>query len=198
MSARTPDIGIGGSTLCSGFSWLSSEYGCVSDPANLLDVRVVLADGTVKWASTDPDLLWSMRGTETGFAIATQFKFRARPFPENGNLWGGQILIPRESLLQVAKGITSLVEKDRRGLMSQKAALFLYIVEKGKVKFIGADEDMLVVHVFDQRGEAKGREEFKWALDIEGAIDTTRADMTLWDVSKLQGKIRPHPLSTAL
>lgn len=62
VAARTPSIGIGGSTLCSGFSWLSAEYGCVSDPANLLDAHVITADGRAFWAAeTDPDLLWAMR-----------------------------------------------------------------------------------------------------------------------------------------
>lgn len=83
----------------------------------------------------------------------------------------------------------SMVEKDKRGEMSKKTAFFLYVMKKEKLKFIGATEDMLVVHAFDSRGEEKGREEFKWALDIDGAIDSSRSNMNLWDVGKLQGKL---------
>lgn len=68
VACRTPSIGVGGSTLCGGYSWLSGEYGCVSDPANLLDAQVVKLDGTVKWASEEPDLLWALRGTIMDFA----------------------------------------------------------------------------------------------------------------------------------
>jgi hypothetical protein len=68
VACRTPSIGVGGSTLCGGFSWLSGEYGCVSDPANMLDAQVAKLDGSVKWASEEPELLWALRGTVTGFA----------------------------------------------------------------------------------------------------------------------------------
>lgn len=188
VAIRTPCIGIGGSTLCSGFSWLSSQFGCASDPANLLDARVVLADGTVKWASEDPELMWALRGTETGFAIVTHFKFRARKFPQNGKLWAGPILIPRTQVKECAKGIMSMVERDAKGELGDKTAMFLYVMKKEMLQFIGASDDMLVVHCFSQEGEEKGRKEFEWALNCEGAIDQTRGGMTLWEVSLLQGE----------
>jgi FAD/FMN-containing dehydrogenase len=68
VSCRTPNIGVGGSVLSGGFSWLSGEYGCVSDPINMLDAQVVKLDGSVIWASEEPDLLWALRGTAGGFA----------------------------------------------------------------------------------------------------------------------------------
>jgi len=188
IAARTPSIGIGGSTLCSGFSWLSSQYGCVSDPANLLDAHVITADGRAFWAAdVDPDLMWALRGTETGFAIVTHFKFRARPYPDNGKLWAGPILIPRVKVLEVAKGIVSMAEKEKRGEMSDKVAMFLYVMRKELLAFIGATQDMLVVHAFDARGEEAGREEFRWATEMEGAVDQTKGDMTLGEVGRLQG-----------
>lgn len=62
VGSRCPYVGVGGSTLAGGLSWLSHEYGLGSDPQNLLDARIVLSDGRVKWASEDPDLLWALRG----------------------------------------------------------------------------------------------------------------------------------------
>jgi len=192
VSARTPSIGIGGSTLCSGFSWLSSQYGCVSDPANLLDAHVITADGRAFWAAdTDPDLMWSLRGTETGFAIVTHFKFRARRFPENGKLWGGPILIPRTKVAEAAMGIVTMAEMDKEGTMSDKVAMFLYVMRKELLAFLGASQDMLVVHAFDARGEATGRDEFRWAIEMDGAVDQTRGDMTLGEVAGLQGEFQP-------
>ena len=67
VACRTPCIGVGGSILCGGFSWLSGEHGCVSDPENMLDAQVVKLDGSVVWASEEPDLLWALRGTGGGF-----------------------------------------------------------------------------------------------------------------------------------
>lgn len=34
----------------------------------MLDAQVVKLDGSIKWASVEPDLLWALRGTITGFA----------------------------------------------------------------------------------------------------------------------------------
>jgi hypothetical protein len=67
VGARTPAIGLGGSTLCGGFSWMSGEYGCISDPQNLLDAQIVKVDGSVVWASQEPELLWAIRGTQGAF-----------------------------------------------------------------------------------------------------------------------------------
>ena len=67
VACRTPCIGIGGSILCGGFSWLSAEYGLTSDPQNMLDAQVVKLDGEVVWASAEPDLLWALRGAGGSF-----------------------------------------------------------------------------------------------------------------------------------
>jgi hypothetical protein len=189
VGARTPCIGVGGSTLCSGFSWLSHEYGCVSDAGNLLDAEVVLADGRVVWAVKDgyQDLMWAMRGTEGGFGIVTRFKFSVKPFEENGHIWAGPILLPRGRVKEVASGIAKMCgRKD----VHPKVALFLYVMKKEALKFIkgGELEDMMVVHAYDALGEEHGRKEFEWALEMEGAIDLTRGGMTMKDVCDLQGE----------
>lgn len=67
MSARCTYVGVGGSVLAGGISWQSSERGLISDPQNLLDAQVVKTDGTVIWASKEPDLFWALRGGGGGF-----------------------------------------------------------------------------------------------------------------------------------
>jgi FAD/FMN-containing dehydrogenase len=79
VACRTPNIGVGGSTLAGGFSWLSAEFGCASDPINLLDAQVVKLDGSILWASEEPDLLWTLRGSTGGFA--------GNPSPFSANLF---------------------------------------------------------------------------------------------------------------
>lgn len=65
--------------------------------------------------------------------------------------------------------------------------MFLYVVKGRLLESIGTDEDMLVIHVFDANGEEHGRANFRWALDIPGAIDQTKIT-TLAGVANLQGE----------
>ena len=71
VGSRTPFIGVTGLVLVGGISWLSHEYGLVSDPQNMLDVEVALGDGRLIWASEEPDLLWAARGGRTVFGGAS-------------------------------------------------------------------------------------------------------------------------------
>lgn len=41
---------------------MSGGLGCVSDPANFIDAEVVKHDGSVVMASTEPELMWALRG----------------------------------------------------------------------------------------------------------------------------------------
>lgn len=66
-AARTPSIGVAGSILNGGLSWMSTEFGCISDPINFLDAEVVKYDGNVVMASQEPGLLWALRGGGGGF-----------------------------------------------------------------------------------------------------------------------------------
>ncbi|KAK0836771.1 hypothetical protein LTS02_018076 [Friedmanniomyces endolithicus] len=43
VGARCPLVGAAGSSLVRGLSWLSREFGIISDPQNLLDAQIVLA-----------------------------------------------------------------------------------------------------------------------------------------------------------
>lgn len=198
VGARTPCVGVAGTAMTGGFSWLSSEYGCISDPANMLDAQVVKYDGSVVWASTEPELLWALRGggggfggntpeqpsinirdTDTDNKAVVQLVLRVFQYPQN--IWAGPILIPREHLQQVAKGIAQFVSKP----VDPKITMFLYVVKKRLLEFIGTKLDMLVIHAFDAHGEAHGRATFQWALDFPGAVDQTKV-MTLAGVADLQ------------
>lgn len=72
VGARCPFVGVTGSTLTGGLSWLSHELGLGSDPCNFLDAQIVLADGRLIWASEEPDLMWALRGGGGNFGGETK------------------------------------------------------------------------------------------------------------------------------
>jgi FAD/FMN-containing dehydrogenase len=75
VGARCSWVGVTGSALVGGLSWLSHEYGMISDPQNLLDMQVVLADGKVLWASEEPELMWALRGGGGNFGGKSNLMF---------------------------------------------------------------------------------------------------------------------------
>ncbi|GKZ35785.1 hypothetical protein AbraIFM66950_006580 [Aspergillus brasiliensis] len=181
VGARTPCVGVAGTIISGGFSWLSREYGCISDPANMLDAKVVKYDGSVVWASSEPHLLWALRGGGGGFGVLVEVVLRVFQYPQN--IWAGPIMIPREQLEVAADGIAGFVSQP----LDPKITMFLYVVKKRLLESIGANSDMLVIHAFDACGEAHGRANFRWALDIPGSIDQTKVT-SLAGVAELQDK----------
>ncbi|KAK4500061.1 hypothetical protein PRZ48_008247 [Zasmidium cellare] len=183
IGCRTPFIGVGGSILAGGFSWLSGDYGCTSDPDNMLDAQVVKLDGSVVWASEEPDLLWGLRGAQLGLGVVTNFKLRARPYSQQ--IYGGMILIPKgkPNEQRVAAGIATL----DTGAPLPKVTMFLYTLTGMLASVLGGQgDDVLVLHIVDGNGEAHGREMFGWALEIPGAIDHTKVH-NMQGLAKLQG-----------
>ncbi|KIX92942.1 uncharacterized protein Z520_11418 [Fonsecaea multimorphosa CBS 102226] len=189
IAARTPALGVGGSVLSGGFSWLARQYGNTSDPDNMVDAEVVTLDGTVLWASQEPSLLWALRGAGASFCAVTKFKLRAYPCPRD--IFAGPIVIPRRQLALVAKGIADM--NARAETLAPQVSMDLYVVRKEQAAHMGATEDLLIVQAFDALGEKHGRSEggFKWALEIPGAVDMTQ-------VTNLRGVSEMHEQVTSL
>lgn len=75
-----PTVGATGLTVGGGLGIASRQYGLTCD--SLYGARIVTADGVIRNvdASTDPSLLWALRGGGGGnFGIVTQLEFHTQP-----------------------------------------------------------------------------------------------------------------------
>lgn len=131
-----------------------------------------------------------IRGRRTSQACAdvnpvvTAFKIRAYKY--TNKIYAGIVMYPRESLPQVAKKVTAFVRENN----DPKMALHFYCLNLTHGDPL-QDKPVpgIAVMVYDGHGEEHGRSEvgFKWALDIEGAVDTTSA-ITYRQANQLAGK----------
>src|SRR3984893_5398337 len=90
--------GVGGLTLGGGLGHLTRACGLSID--NLLEVDVVLADGSFVTANADqhPDLFWAVRGGGGNFGVVTSFLFRLHPI---STVVAGPMLWPMERAREV-------------------------------------------------------------------------------------------------
>ena len=86
--------GLAGLTLGGGIGWLMRAHGLTCD--RLIGAEVVLADGRLLEVdeTTEPDLLWALRGGGGNFGIVTRFHFATVPMPEA--VLAGMLAFPLE------------------------------------------------------------------------------------------------------
>jgi len=94
------DTGVAGLTLGGGIGWLSRLHGLAAD--NLMSVELVTADGSLREVddSSDPDLMWGLRGGGGNFGIVTSFHFRLHPV---GPVYGGMVMFPAPQAADVLR-----------------------------------------------------------------------------------------------
>ncbi|KAI5785606.1 hypothetical protein DFH27DRAFT_265144 [Peziza echinospora] len=82
-----PGVGVGGHALHGGFGLTSRMWGTTLD--NILEMEVVLADGSIVLASEkkNADLFWALRGAGSSYGIVTSFKFQTYPAPEVSTMY---------------------------------------------------------------------------------------------------------------
>lgn len=82
--SRVSGVGVGGLSIGGGISFHSTRYGWIAD--TIIDYEVVLANGSLVSAKTDPNLLWALRGGGNNFGIITRIDIEVF---EQGLFWGG-------------------------------------------------------------------------------------------------------------
>ncbi|KAK2800829.1 hypothetical protein FQN50_007970 [Emmonsiellopsis sp. PD_5] len=184
LSTTGPFVGVAGSIVFGVRSWFTGEHGFGADPKNLLDAQVALPDGRLIWASTEPDLLWALRGGGGNFGVLCAVKIKLYPY--SGKIHGGVIIYPRSSIKAVSKGVSDFVNRFTDPKLSAHVMVtdFEFRTAKG-----GIAEPSVGLLIFDANGEEHGRSEagFKWAFDIEGAVDMTK-EVDIQGMNDMQAK----------
>jgi hypothetical protein len=109
------DTGIGGLTLGGGYGHLMGQYGFVID--NLLEVDLVLADGSMKKCSEseNEELFWASRGAGANFGVATSFTYQA--YEQKNEVYAGLLFFQPAQLKEVFHAANLIHEKsDGRSL----------------------------------------------------------------------------------
>jgi FAD/FMN-containing dehydrogenase len=74
IGGRVGYVGVGGFTIGGGLSYLANLHGLACD--SLVDAEIVLADGSIKWASEDEDLLFVLKGAGHAFGgLSTELTY---------------------------------------------------------------------------------------------------------------------------
>lgn len=99
--------GVGGLTLGGGYGWLTGSYGLVVD--NLLEVEMVLADGSIVVASKDEnqELFWAVRGAGHSFGVVVRFTLAA--YEMKHTVWAGVMVFGTDQLERVVEFANHLV-----------------------------------------------------------------------------------------
>jgi len=168
VGARCGWVGVAGGALVGGYSWLSHEFGLISDPQNLLDVQVVLRDGRVIWASEEGDgeLLWGLRGGGGNFGVVSALKMRARRYREA--IFAGMAFLPYERLDEVGRWVAVMVEREK----DPKLAFGVTNQGPGTGRPSQGTKPGIAVILFDAHGEEHARSKdcgFGDLLAMEGA-----------------------------
>jgi len=100
--------GVAGLTLGGGTGYLTRKHGLTVD--NLLEVDMVLADGSFVTASKDshPDLFWAVRGGGGNFGVVTTFEYRLHPV---STMYGGMLVYPVARAREVLRLYRDLAAK---------------------------------------------------------------------------------------
>jgi FAD/FMN-containing dehydrogenase len=106
-SGQVSRTGIAGLALSGGMGMLQRKYGLTCD--NLIEARVVTADGTLVTASESqhPDLLWALRGGGGNFGVVTSFRFQLHPV--GPQMLAGLVAWPVERAAEVLAFLRDLI-----------------------------------------------------------------------------------------
>lgn len=190
VGARCGWVGVAGGALVGGYSWLSHEFGLISDPQNLLDVQIVLKDGRVVWAGEEEaNLLWALRGGGGNFGVVTQLKMRARRYKKE--IFAGLVMLPYERLEEVGRWTSRMAE--RKG--DPKSAFAITNQGPGVGVQPQGPRPGIAVILFDANGEEHARSKevgFGEVFEMAGAQEAGCGMVPLSGMTRLADTYRSY------
>jgi hypothetical protein len=118
------------------------------------------------------------------FKVVTTFKLKCYRY--TNSIYAGMIMYPLSAVDEISNRVAEFVKRP-----DLKMALHVFMGDVEGRALKGEQPNLTIsLLVFDAHGEEHGRSDagFKWALDIPGAVDTTKS-MNLKAVNQLQGKM---------
>jgi hypothetical protein len=97
-----------------GQSYFENHCGFGAD--NIVSARVVTANGKLVTASptSNPDLLWAIRGAGQLFGVVTELTLQAYPIPilgnDRGNVWKSSVVYAKEKASQVLEALEPIIK----------------------------------------------------------------------------------------
>ena len=155
--------GVGGLTLGGGYGWLSGRYGLTID--SLLQVEIVLADGSIQIANKDQnaDLYWAVRGAGHCFGVVSEFVFQTHD--QKNEIWGGQMIWPASTKLDgVVEFANDLLTKS-----DPNSGMVMGVTSPPFLK-----EPAVVATVFHNGPQEAAERIFKPLLDLQPQVNTTK------------------------
>lgn len=155
--------GVGGLTLGGGYGWLSGRYGLTID--SLLQVEIVLGDGSIKTASKDEnsDLFWAVRGAGHCFGVVSEFVFETHD--QKNHVWAGQMLWAASTKLDAVLDFAN-------DLMTKSDPDSAIILGVTKPPFMA--EPAVVATVFHNGSRNTAERVFQPLLDLQPLKNTTQ------------------------
>ncbi|KAH9990425.1 FAD dependent oxidoreductase [Russula vinacea] len=170
VGARAPGVGVSGSALGGGYSFLSNQYGLMVD--NVVGYELVLPNGTVtNVTSNDNDLWFGLRGGLNNFGIVTKFIFQSHP---QGGIWGGFRLYAEDQLDAIKEALVEFQQKN-----DTKAAIDVVLSYSSGQLSIGA------IIFYDEPTSSGVFDDFLAIPAVEGNVSTT----TFSDFIQLLGPV---------
>ena len=190
VGARCTWVGVTGAPLVGGLSWLSHEYGMISDPQNMIDAQVVLRDGRTVWAKQDgeEDLMWGLRGGGGNFGVVSALKLHLKRV--SNKLFGAIILVPYSSLAETSKAVAAMHLREADPKVS------MHVCNQGPgmgQPDQGAKPDIAIIAMdFNGESHARSGEGFAWAFALPGAVEVVAFEQTLQQINSMADSFKNY------